>query len=85
MANTIAELQAMVNALNEQNATLKAQAAKRNTLGMKVGEKGGLSVYGLSARFPVTLYRQQWERLIEFVPQIKAFIEVHAAELKVKE
>jgi len=85
MADTnISELQAMVAALQAQNETLRTQAAKRSQLSCKVGEKGGVSVVGLG-RFPTTLYKQQWERLIEFVPEISKFITAHAAELKVKE
>jgi hypothetical protein len=83
-SSNIAELQAMIAALQEQNGTLKAQAAKRNTLACKVGEKGGCCVIGLG-RFPVSLYRDQWVRLIEFAPEITKFMEAHAAELKVKE
>jgi hypothetical protein len=53
------------------------QAAK---LTMRVTEKGGLSVYGLG-QFPVTLYRSQWERLIEAMPSITEFIAVNADQL----
>ena len=80
---TIEEMQAQLAKLQGENNTLKAAAVKRNTLSLKVGEKGGLSMYGLG-RFPTTLYKAQWERLIEFVPEIKAFIAAHP-ELKVKE
>ncbi len=64
-------------------AQMQAQPVKRIIL--KVGEKGGLSCYGLG-RFPVTLYRSQWERLLsaETVAQINAFIETNAALLTVK-
>jgi hypothetical protein len=51
---------------------------------MAVGAKGGVSVYGLG-RFPVTLYREQWERLAASMPEILAFIQANAARLKVKE
>lgn len=63
--------------------TMQAAPPKRIT--MKVGEKGGLSVYGLG-RFPVSLYRSQWERLLadDTVAQIKAFIEANSALLTVK-
>lgn len=64
-------------------ATMQKQGEKRITL--KVSEKGGLSVYGLG-RFPVTLYRSQWERLLapETAKQIGAFIEANASLLAVK-
>ena len=52
-------------------------------LSMKVSVKGALSVYGLG-RFPVTLYRGQWERLIAASTDISAFIEANAATLTVK-
>lgn len=50
----------------------------------KVGEKGGVSVYGLG-RFPVTLYYEQWNRLLGAADQIKAFMEENKARLKLKE
>jgi hypothetical protein len=48
---------------------------------MKVSEKGGLSVYGLG-RFPVTLYQEQWMKLLDLSDDIRAFIKEHQAELK---
>ncbi len=63
---------------------MAAQPARK--LSMKVTEKGGLSVYGLG-RFPTTLYRSQWERLLadDTVAQIKAFIVANSALLTVKD
>ena len=61
-------------------ATMQANPRK---LSMKVSDKGALSVYGLG-RFPVTLYRGQWERLIGAQAEITAFIEANAATLTVK-
>lgn len=68
------------------NDMLKARLDKANTrrLSMKVGEKQNLSVYGLG-RFPVTLYRGQWERLLSAKEDILQFIEDHSAELSIKE
>jgi hypothetical protein len=80
---TVAELQAELETLKASNAKLQEAAAKRQVLSCKVGEKGGVSVYGLG-RFPVTLYKQQWERLVTYVPTIQAFIASHP-ELKIKE
>ena len=60
---------------------MSAHKARKVTL--KVTETGGVSMYGLG-RFPVTLYRGQWERLIEAVPSLQAFIETNAALLSVK-
>jgi hypothetical protein len=51
---------------------------------MRVSEKGGVSVYGLG-RFPVTLYKEQWVRLLDMADDLRAFIREHDAELKAKE
>ena len=61
-------------------ATMQANPRK---LSMKVSDKGALSVYGLG-RFPVTLYRGQWERLLSASTEISAFIEANADRLTVK-
>ena len=53
-------------------------------LSFKVGEKGGVSVYGLG-RFPVTLYYEQWNRLLEAGPKIREFLEENKNRLKLKE
>jgi hypothetical protein len=50
---------------------------------MKVSEKGGLSIYGLG-RFPITLYKEQWSKLLEMSDEIRAFLTSHDAELKSK-
>lgn len=65
-------------------AAMQAEQNKPKAMSFKVTEKGGLSVYGLG-RFPVTLYRGQWERLIAAVPQLEAFIKANEAVLSVKE
>ena len=54
--------------------------SKQGKLTLKVSEKGALSVYGMG-RWPVTLYKSQWQRLLAAVPQIEAFLEAHAADL----
>jgi len=51
---------------------------------MKVSEKRGVSVYGLG-RFPVTLYKEQWAKLLDIADDIRAFIREHDGELKAKE
>lgn len=76
------ELQAQIDALQKANAELKAAAAARVTL--KVSEKGAVSLYGLSARFPVTLYANQWESVLGMADQIRAFIKANASQLSVK-
>ena len=67
----------------EQLIALLAKAQEPKRLTMKVSDKGALSVYGLG-RFPVTLYRGQWERLFTAVPDMKVFIEQNASLLAAK-
>jgi hypothetical protein len=54
-------------------------------LTLKVGAKGGVSLYGVNSRFPVTLYGSQWQRILNHAPQIQAFLTENAAKLKTKE
>ena len=61
----------------------KRGSQKHPELSLKVSQKGALSLYGLG-RFPVTLYKEQWLRLLEFAEEIKAFISQNEAGLKVK-
>ncbi len=68
--------------LRAENNALKKTSSKG--LSLKVSEKGALSVYGLG-RFPVTLYKEQWKRLLEMADDIKAFISANDAQLKSKE
>lgn len=63
---------------------LKTEAPKRGALYCKVSEKGAISVYGLQ-RMPVTLYVEQWERLLGFADEIKSFMKENDARLKRKE
>jgi hypothetical protein len=60
-----------------------ADQAKKGLLYCKVSEKGAISVYGLQ-RMPVTLYVEQWERLLDFADQLRQFMKEHEAELKRK-
>lgn len=62
----------------------EAEKEKRTALYCKVSQKGAVSVYGLQ-RMPVTLYVEQWERLLEYSDEIRKFIEEHNSELKRKE
>jgi hypothetical protein len=57
---------------------------KRGALYCKVSEKGAISVYGLQ-RMPVTLYVEQWERLLDFAGELQKFMKEHDGELKRKE
>jgi hypothetical protein len=61
----------------------KTQARKRGSLEFRVSEKGGMSVYGLG-RFPVTLYYEQWVRLLDQTEQIREFLEANKAGMKMK-
>jgi hypothetical protein len=77
------DLQAEIARLRAENEKLK-KPATRGQMSLKVSEKGGLSVYGLG-RFPVTLYREQWEKLLGMADEIRAFIQENDAQLKKKE
>jgi hypothetical protein len=77
------ELQAEIARLRAENEALKKPAA-RGQMSLKVSEKGALSVYGLG-RFPVTLYREQWEKLLGMSEQIRQFIKDNDHQLKKKE
>jgi hypothetical protein len=76
------ELRAEIEKLRAENEALKKPA--RGQLSLRVSEKGGLSVYGLG-RFPVTLYREQWEKLLGMVDEIRQFMQENDALLKRKE
>ena len=73
------ELLARIAELEKQ-----AGAKKRTGLEFRVGEKGGVSVYGLG-RFPVTLYYEQWIRLLDAVDGLRAFLEENKSQLKLKD
>lgn len=76
------DLKAEIERLKKENEALKKPA--RGTLSMKVSEKGALSVYGMG-RFPVTLYKEQWLKLLGIADDIKAFIEENEDKLKTKD
>ena len=76
------DLKAELERLRAENAALKDKSQR--SVHFKVSEKGGVSVYGLG-RFPVTLYQEQWIRLLDLEKDIREFIQQHEAELKVKE
>jgi len=73
------ELRAELERLKAENESLKNR--RSGALSMKVSEKGGLSVYGLG-RFPVTLYQEQWLKLLGLGDEIRAFIKEHQSQLK---
>ena len=74
------ELKAKLAQLEKEVQTKK----RSGDLSFKIGEKGGLSVYGLG-RFPVTLYYEQWNRLLGAAEDIKSFLEENKSKLKLKE
>ena len=76
------EMKAEIDRLKAQNeALVKSSGAQ---VSLKVSQKGGVSVYGLG-RFPVTLYKEQWEKLLAMAESIKAFIAENDHLLKKKE
>jgi hypothetical protein len=75
------ELRSEIARLRAENDLLKRQESAG--LRFKVSEKGALSVYGLG-RFPVTLYKEQWTKLLAMADEIRTFVKEHDAELKVK-
>jgi hypothetical protein len=75
------DLQVELERLRAENERLKNRGARGVSL--KVSEKGGVSVYGLG-RFPVTLYKEQWTRLLDMADDIRTFIKDNDAKLKTK-
>ena len=76
------DLKEELERLKAENEALKAKTTRATSI--RVSEKGGVSVYGLG-RFPVTLYKEQWLKLLEMVDQIKAFIAENEGKLKTKD
>jgi hypothetical protein len=76
------DLKAELERLKAENERLKSRSTRGVTL--KVSEKGGVSVYGLG-RFPVTLYKEQWVRVLDMSDDIRAFIKENDAKLKAKD
>jgi hypothetical protein len=75
------EIQSELERLRAENEALKRTTSKG--LSLRVSEKGGVSVYGLG-RFPVTLYKEQWLRLLDMAPEIRSFIQANDTQLKIK-
>ena len=76
------DLKVELERLRAENEALKRPS--RGQISVRVSEKGGVSVYGLG-RFPVTLYKEQWEKLLAATEQIKVFIQENDHLLKKKE
>jgi hypothetical protein len=75
------DLRAELSRLREENERLRSQKTRGTSL--KVSEKGALSVYGLG-RFPVTLYKEQWQKLLAMADEIRDFLKENDARLKSK-
>jgi hypothetical protein len=76
------EIKAELERLRRENAALKKGAS--SGVRMKVSEKGAVSVYGMG-HFPVTLYKEQWLKLLDMAAEIRAFIAANESQLKAKE
>jgi len=80
-------IQAQLEALQAQNAALQAKLAEANKprkLTLKVSAKGAISLYGMG-KFPVTLYTQQWDRVLDAADEIRAFQAANASLLATKD
>lgn len=77
------DMRAELERLRAENAALK-KAPQRGVLSLKVSEKGAVSVYGLG-RFPVTLYKEQWLKLLGMTDEIREFIQTNDSRLKTKD
>lgn len=75
------DLKAELERLRAENERLKSRTSR--AVSLKVSEKGGVSVYGLG-RFPVTLYKEQWTRLLDMADDIRTFIKENDSKLKAK-
>ena len=76
------DLKAELERLKQENDRLKKRVSRGVTI--KISEKGGVSVYGLG-RFPVTLYKEQWLRLLDMADEVRSFIKENEGQLKSKE
>jgi hypothetical protein len=76
------DLKAELERLRKENEALKKEAS--SSIRMKVSEKGAVSIYGMG-RFPVTLYKEQWLKLLYMTDDIRAFIAANEAQLKTKD
>ncbi|HLE11819.1 MAG: hypothetical protein A2504_15025 [Bdellovibrionales bacterium RIFOXYD12_FULL_39_22] len=77
------DLKAEIERLKAENLQLKAKRKSGGDISFKVSAKGAVSVYGLG-RFPVTLYKEQWDRLLVKIDELKEFITEHESELTTK-
>jgi hypothetical protein len=78
------DLKAEIERLKAENDALKSKKSASGSLSFKVSEKGALSIYGMG-RFPVTLYKEQWVKLLNVAEDIKKFIVENNDRLKTKD
>lgn len=78
------DMKAELERLRAENEALKNKKPGGGALSMKVSEKGALSVYGMG-RFPVTLYKEQWLKLLGIADELKNFIDANDSKLKTKD
>jgi hypothetical protein len=78
------DMQAELERLRKENEALRAKTSHSKGLSMKVSEKGALSIYGMG-KFPVTLYKEQWIKLLDISDDIRKFIKDNDGYLKSKE
>lgn len=79
-----AEMKAELERLKAENEALKKKVPGKQGISLKVSEKGAISVYGMG-RFPVTLYMEQWLKLLDMSEDIRTFIKENEGKLKKKE
>ena len=77
------DLQAELERLKAENESLKKKKTATKEISFKVSQKGAVSVYGMG-RFPVTLYKEQWQRLLDKKEELLEFIDENDADLKTK-
>ena len=77
------EMQAELERLRAENEALKRERTKGPGLYLKVSQKGAASLYGLG-RFPVTLYKEQWLKILDMTDEIRDFIQKNDGKLKTK-
>jgi hypothetical protein len=76
------DLKTELDRLRAENEHLRQRGTR--AVSLKVSEKGGVSVYGLG-RFPITLYKEQWAKLLDMAGEIRAFVKENDSKLKTKE
>lgn len=80
---TMEQMKQVMAKLLAENEALKKRTERK--VSFKVGEKGGVSIYGINSRFPVTLYANQWEKLLSHGDDLRKFIKDNQSKLSVRE